>query len=313
MRPGAGIALIPGLLFAALAPFLWHGSRWAMIAAFVVSVAGAVAFIGDAGPSDWWIGPPFPMVFGILTAVAIVADTKTARIGQRSSPFAESYAAVALLGGFIAVILLPKLIANFASTAVQVYLPALGVIFAILSIFIWRGRRWAMIAAFVVALLLALLMADHVVTQRRWWGVWFPAVFGLLAVAALATRSRSVNGSGQGGNVAAEIYAAIVYLYSLVAVFLAPSVNLGAAGPRGGVVYLLLSGLIFGVLSVFIWHGRTWAMIAAFLLSLLLWLALASFHPAFWSDVAYWAAPVAFAVLTLLAIATAGRPTAAIG
>jgi hypothetical protein len=306
---GAPIALIPGLLFAALAPFICRGNRWAMITAFAVSLLAALAFIADTAPKDWWIAPPFPLVFGILTAVTFVAGAKTIRAREGGGIIAEVYAAVGLLGSFVAIILLPVLIYDFASTSFRIYLPVLGMLIGIMSVLIWGSNRWAMIGAFAVALLLALLMADHVVTPRRWLGMSFPIVFGICAVAGLLAGTKTVSGGQHIGEIAAEVYAALVYLYSVVVVFLAPSASFAA--PPGAVLYLPLLGLIFGALSVFIWRGRVWAMISAFVLSLMHWLVLASFHPSFWGQAAYWAAPAAFGIFTVLAIATTAQPKAA--
>jgi hypothetical protein len=101
----------------------------------------------------------------------------------------------------------------------------------------------------------------------------------------------------------------------VVVAFLAPSVDVGRigfAGPRGTTVYVLLVGIAFGALGVFIWRGRLWAMVVACVLAALLWLALAGFHPSFWRDATWWAPPVVFGLLTVICIASARRASAAI-
>jgi uncharacterized membrane-anchored protein len=78
-------------------------------------------------------------------------------------------------------------------------------------------------------------------------------------------------------------------------------------GLPGVALYALLLGLVVGALSVFIWRGRIWAMIAAFALSLAHWIALANINPMLWGSLPNLAAPAVSAVLTAICIALAVR------
>jgi hypothetical protein len=80
------------------------------------------------------------------------------------------------------------------------------------------------------------------------------------------------------------------------------TLKLGA--PRIAFHALPLS-LLLGGLSVFIWRGRIWAMLAAFALTLAHWLVLASVDPSFWSSIPYVAAPVVAGTLAAVGIASA--------
>jgi hypothetical protein len=66
-------------------------------------------------------------------------------------------------------------------------------------------------------------------------------------------------------------------------------------------------GLLLGALSVLIWRGKVWAMIAAFVLSLAHWIVLALLDPVLWQSMPYIAAPVVSGVLTVLCIALAAQ------
>jgi hypothetical protein len=114
---------------------------------------------------------------------------------------------------------------------------------------------------------------------------------------------------------AAEAYAAVVYLYGVAVVFAVPAGDLGRiglAGPRWTLLYVAAAGVAFAALAAFIWRGRPWAMIAAFALATLLWVALASLHASFWRDPTWFAAPAMFGVLTTICAAGARRENAAI-
>src|SRR3954447_1206850 len=63
----AGAAVLPlfaGSLFGALAPFIWRGSRWALISTFAVSLIAFLTVVSQS-PADVWYAVPFPVVFGL--------------------------------------------------------------------------------------------------------------------------------------------------------------------------------------------------------------------------------------------------------
>lgn len=193
-----------------------------------------------------------------------------------------------------------------------VFLP--GVLLAVLSVFVWSGRRSAMILAFAVAVAVELMMAAN--NPADWWQfLAMPVLFGALAGGGLL--SRSTNGAAarrvvedrvvEEGRVADEVYAAAVYFTGLLAVFMAPFNHTRHFGTTGVALYALLVGVVAGSLSVFIWRGKVWAMIATFVLSLAHWLVLAGIDPSLWTAFPFIAAPAAFGILTVVCIATRAK------
>src|SRR5712691_3320450 len=103
--------------------------------------------------------------------------------------------------------------------AALVYLASLVLVFgaAVLTVFIWSGRRAAMILALAVAIAVELMMIGN--DPRNWWQfLAVPVVFGALTVAGFNSPT------GRGGEpthrVADEVYAAVVYFAGLLAVFM---------------------------------------------------------------------------------------------
>jgi hypothetical protein len=184
-----------------------------------------------------------------------------------------------------------------------VFLP--GVLLAVLSRFIWTGSRSAMILAFAVSVALELMVVDN---ARESWGLFLalPVLFGMLAAVGLSAASPRTAAGAQ-PRVADEVYAAVVYFAGLFAVFMAPFNHSRNFGLPGVALYALLLGLVVGALSVFIWRGRIWAMVAAFALSLAHWIALANINPMLWGSLPNLAAPAVSAVLTAVCIALAVR------
>ena len=183
-----------------------------------------------------------------------------------------------------------------------VFLP--GILLAVLSRFIWTGSRSAMILAFAVAVALELIVVDN---SPESWGLFLalPVLFGMLMAAGLAAASPP--SAGVRARIADEVYAAVVYFAGLLAVFMAPFNHSRSFGLPSVALYALLLGLAAGALSVFIWRGRIWAMIAAFALALAHWLALASMDSSLWGSLPNIAAPVVSGILTVVCIASAAR------
>jgi hypothetical protein len=184
-----------------------------------------------------------------------------------------------------------------------VFLPA--VLLAVLSVFIWSGHRSAMILAFAVAVELELMLVGN---ARDDWAPFLPlpVVFGMLMIVGLAVSwQRPKNRTP--ARVADEIYATVVYFAALLTAFMAPfnhSHNFGL--PVIG-LYALGAGLVLGALSVCIWRGKVWAMIAAFALALAHWIVLAVLDPLLWQSVPFITAPVVSGGLTVVCIALAAR------
>ena len=181
-----------------------------------------------------------------------------------------------------------------------VFLP--GVLLAVLSRFIWTGSRSAMILAFAVSVALELIVVDNVES----WGLFLalPILFGMLAAVGLAAAAPQA-AAGAPARVADEVYAAVVYLAGLLAVFMAPFNHSWSFGLPAVSLYALILGLMTGALSVFIWRGKAWAMIAAFALSLAHWIALAGIDPLLWGSLPNIAAPAVSGVLTAICLAKA--------
>jgi hypothetical protein len=303
----AGFWIVPGLAVAALAPFVAHARRWAMVAAVLVPGALALLYLYHA-PEHWQVALPVPAVFALLAVAAFLLGAGSApqSVPHGAGVAAEVFAAAAFLGGLVAVLLLP-VPAEPGGRAIGVDVPVLGLVFAGLSVLVWRGSRWAMIALVVLALALAFLAGRHDFALRRAIGMAYPALFGVLAMAALAAGAHRAGVAWSAYRVAAEVYAALVYLYAVVTAFLAPTLGAGHPGflaPRGMSLYGFATGVAFAALAPFIWRGRRWAMLAAFALALAQWLALAALAPSFWRDAAHWSAPALAALLTAICILT---------
>ena len=173
-----------------------------------------------------------------------------------------------------------------------VFLP--GVIFAVLALFIWSGHRSAMILAFALAVALELMMAGN--DPGSWaYLLVLPVMFGPLTAIGLAASPPMPNVRAS-ARVADEVYAAAVYFAALLAVFMAPFNHSRQLGLQAGALYALAAGIVLGALSVLIWRGKVWAMVAAFALSLAYWIALGSMNPVLWRSLAHIAAPAVSSV-----------------
>jgi hypothetical protein len=230
---------------------------------------------------------------------------------SRSGPIvAGVYAALSYVSSLMLLFGAAVLTSTHARVAfIFVFLP--GILLAVLSRFIWTGSRSAMILAFAVSVALEIILVEN---SPDSWGLFLalPILFGVLMAAGLATGSPSRSASAQ-ARAADEVYAAVVYFSGLLAVFMAPFNHSRNFGLPAVMLWALLLGVVTGALSVFIWRGRIWAMIAAFALSLAHWLALAMIDPSFWGNLPNIAAPVAAGILTAACIALAAKAKRADG
>src|SRR5262249_2741718 len=157
------------------------------------------------------------------------------------------------------------------------------------SVFIWSGHRAAMILTFAVAAVLELMLAGN---ARDDWAPFLPLplVFGMLTIAGLVVPWQRPNAPTPARG-AGAVDATVVYFAALLTAFMAPfnhSRNFGL--PVIG-LYALVAGLVRGALSVCIWRGKVWAMVAAFALALAHWIVLAALDPLLWQSVPFIAAP----------------------
>ena len=191
---GAAIyLLLLGAVLAALAPFIWIARRWAMLAAVAVSAIGAAHYVAQ-DPGDWWLAVPLPALFSVLTAGAIVAGVKAAPFGpwRDGAALIRLYSAAVYVCGVAIVFLTPL---NYAGRMLVLgppgataYALVLGIAFAGLSIAIWRGQRWAMVAAFAIALVHWLALASLDASFLTDWTYWSVSlVFGLFTAVGLAS------------------------------------------------------------------------------------------------------------------------------
>jgi len=225
------------------------------------------------------------------------------RFPAMSAPpvFARAYAALVYLSSLVLLFGAAVLTGTRAREAfIFVFLP--GVLLAVLGIFIWSGRRAAMILALGVGVAVELMMIGN--DPANWWQFLpMPVLFGALTIAGFNAPAVEPRTSAQ--HVADEVYAAVVYFAGLLAAFMAPFNHSRHFGGTGVALYALLVGAGLGSLSVLIWRGRRWAMIATFALALGHWLLLAGIDPLLWRSFAFIAAPVVFGVLTVICLAAA--------
>jgi hypothetical protein len=179
-----------------------------------------------------------------------------------------------------------------------VFLP--GIICAVLALFIWTGHRSAMILAFAVAVGLELIMAANDLAS---WSSFLvlPIVFGLLTILGLAAAPPAA--ARAPARVADEVYAAVVYFAALLAVFMAPFNHSRQLGLQTVALCALAAGIVLGMLSVLIWRGRIWAMVAAFALSLAYWLVLGNMNPLLLRSPGFALAPLVSGALTIVCVA----------
>jgi hypothetical protein len=226
------------------------------------------------------------------------------RLSRSGPAVARLYAALVYLASLTLLFAAAVLTSTHAREAfIFVFLP--GVLLAVLGRFIWTGSRSAMILAFAVMIALELMIVGNAPES---WGylLALPILFGMLTAFGFAAGSPRSNGVAP-ARVADEVYAALVYFTALLAAFMAPFNHSRHFGLPGAAAYALMLGVVLGALSVFIWRGRMWAMVAVFALALAHWIVLANINPLLWRSLPYFAAPAVAGILTLICIATAVR------
>jgi hypothetical protein len=184
-----------------------------------------------------------------------------------------------------------------------VFLP--GVLLALLSPFIWLGKRSAMLLAFMVAVVVQVMIFD---SDHMDWRIVLPlpVLFGALTLAGVLGGSRlAPPAAPPPPGVWVEVFAALVYFTGVLAVFMAPFNHSRHFGWAGISLYAALIGVATGTLSLLIWQRGIVAMIAAFGLALVHWFVLGSIEPALWRNIPHIAAAVVSGVLALLCIAAA--------
>ena len=222
-----------------------------------------------------------------------------ARWRERAGRF---YAVLAYAASFALVFVAAVLTGTHAREAfIYIFLP--GVLLAVLSPFIWRGSRSAMLLAFMVSVVVQLMMLDS--DPVNWRLVLpVPVLFGALTVAGVLAAAPPKNGAPAPG-VLVEVFAALVYFTGVLAVFMAPFNQSRHLGWPGLALYAVLVGIAAGILSALIWRGSIAAMMTTFGLALLHWVVLGSIDPALWRDVSNIAAAAVSGALAFLCSAGA--------
>jgi hypothetical protein len=145
----AGAAIFPflvGLGFAALAPLVWRGRRWAMVAVPLVAAAVGIAIVAET-PSEWWIALPLPTTFGLLAAAAL-ATARAPQPEPAGGPVARVFAAATYAYTLVLAMLAERSYTyHLGRPAVMLYVVPFGFVLGALGVLIWRGRIWAMVAA----------------------------------------------------------------------------------------------------------------------------------------------------------------------
>jgi len=187
---------LPGVLFAVLALFIWTASRSAMVIAFAASVALQLAGVGNM-PESWGYILPIPVLFGLLTAFGLAAPAPRTSGGGEPQVADEVYAAVVYFTALLAVFMAPfNYGRQLGLQAVGVYALALGVVLGTLAVLIWRGRIWAMIAAFALSVAHWIVLAT--INPALWRSppnLSAVALSGILTLLCVAAYVRKKSGS----------------------------------------------------------------------------------------------------------------------
>lgn len=184
----AGGAIFPFMLgvgFAALAPLIWRGRRWAMIAVPLVAAAVGIALVaGD--PAEWWIALPLPATFGLLAAAAL-ATARPLQPEPAGGPVARLFATATYAYTLVLAMFAERSYTyQLGRPAVMLYVVPFGFVLGALGVLIWRGRIWAMVATTVFASAHWLWFAALVPS------FWTNALYAAAPVAAAALTIASV-------------------------------------------------------------------------------------------------------------------------
>lgn len=192
---------LPGILLAVLAPFIWSGSRSAMLLALAVSVVLQIMVAGG-GNLDWRLFLPMPAAFAALT-IAALASAKRSVEPAAGGVLAEVFATVVYFSGVLAVFMAPFNYSRLLGwPGLVLYAALVGLVAAALGALIWRGSIWAMVATFALSLLhLVVLGQLDPALWRNVPNIAAAAASGLLAIlgvaAAIVQRAAPSSGAGR--------------------------------------------------------------------------------------------------------------------
>jgi hypothetical protein len=212
---------------------------------------------------------------------------------------ARTYGAVAYLCGLALIFFASALTHTHAAGAAAVVLPP-GAILTLLAAPIFAVHRWAMLTAAASVVGFAILIGIDDPSARPVCAT-VAGVFVLLTIVGVAFGSH-VRAAGPGGTVITRLHAAAVCLYGGFIAWIGPQAYTYHLGAPHVSSWVLAAGAIYGALSVFVWRGHVWAMIAVFVLTFVQWVALASLDPTFWRDANFFVPPIVSAALTLVCV-----------
>jgi hypothetical protein len=136
-----------------LSPFIWRGSRSAMLLAFMVSVVVQLMIL-DSDPVNWRLVLPVPVLFGALTVAGVLATAAPPTNAPAPGVLVEVFAALVYFTGVLAVFMAPfNQSRHLGWPGLALYAALVGCAAGILSALIWRGSIAAMMTTFGLALL----------------------------------------------------------------------------------------------------------------------------------------------------------------
>jgi hypothetical protein len=193
---------LPGVLLAVLTPFIWSGSRSAMLLALAVSVVLQIMVVGG-GNLDWRLFLPMPAAFTALTIAAFASANRSVEPAAGGGVLAEVFATAVYFSGVLAVFMAPFNYSRLLGwPGLVLYAAMVGLAAAALGALIWRGSIWAMVATFALSLLhLVVLGQLDPALWRNVPNIAAAAASGMLAMAgvaaAIARRAAPASGAGR--------------------------------------------------------------------------------------------------------------------
>jgi hypothetical protein len=190
---------VPGALLSALTPFIWSGSRAAMILALVVAAVLALITTGSSLPNRWFF-VLLPIVCAALTVLALFAVIPRAETNWFVAD--EVYAALVYFAGLWTAFMAPFNHSRlFGWPGIAIYVLIVSLSLGLLSALIWRGKAWAMVAACAASLAHWIVLAR--IDSSLWpsaYDLAAPIVSGILTAISIASARRRKAAAGGEAN-----------------------------------------------------------------------------------------------------------------
>jgi hypothetical protein len=156
----APFVLFPGLGLAVLSPFIWFGTRWAMVLAFLIG-AGLELAAALENPTEWWLFLVIPVVLGMLTLMHAIARASDSQPASQAGIFDKVHAGLVYAYSFAATFAAPIYHTwHLGAPIMSSYVLVLGVVLGAMSWLIWRGATWAMIVVWALVTMQWLVLAS---------------------------------------------------------------------------------------------------------------------------------------------------------